>query len=421
MAKLTNIDPEIAALLGRELARQNTTLQFIPSQSMVDETILEAQGSILTNLTVEGYPGRRYFPGCDLADEVERLAVERARVLFGAEHVNVQPHSGVNANLAVYLAALEPGDTVLGMSLSHGGHLSHGYKLSLSGRFYRFVPYFVDRATEQLDYEALRDLARRQRPKMIVAGGSAYARLIDFERLREICDEVQALLMVDQAHIGGLVAAGLHPSPVPHANFVTGTTYKTLGGAKGAYILCKAAFAPAVDGGVFPGVQGSFGPHTLAAKALTFKLAMTKEFRAVQRRILANARRLAGRFQEAGWRIVSGGTDTHLFLVDVGSRGLDGRQAEEALQAAGIYVNRNLIPFDQRPPLIASGIRLGTPAVTFRGLGEAEMDKAAEIMLGALDRPDDEALRQDARARVRALCQRFPVYGYEFVQSQRTL
>jgi glycine hydroxymethyltransferase len=406
---LTHADPEIAALLERERLRQNATLQLIPSQGLVPNAILEAQGSIFTNLALEGYPGRRYFPGSELADEVERLAIERARALFGAQHANVQPHSGVNANLAVYLAALEPGDTVLGMSLSHGGHLSHGYDLSLSGRVYRFLPYYVDRASERIDYDALRELARRERPRMIVAGGSAYPRSIDFGSFREICDQVGALLLVDQAHIGGLVAAGLHPSPVPQADFVTGTTYKTLGGAKGAYILCQAAHAQAVDRGVFPGIQGSFGPHTIAAKAVTFKIAQSEPFRATQCRILDNARQLADRLQAAGWRIVAGGTDTHLFLVDVGSRGLSGQQAEEALSAVGILVNRNLIPFDQRPALVASGIRVGTPAVTVRGFGASEIEKLAHIMCAVLDRPEDKATHQWARGRVQALCRRFPI------------
>ncbi|MEJ2735665.1 MAG: serine hydroxymethyltransferase [Anaerolineae bacterium] len=410
MSRLAQVDPEIGALLARERDRQNSTLQLIPSQSLVDEAILATQGSILTNLTVEGYPGQRYFPGCQVADDVERLAAERARRLFGAEHANVQPHSGVNANIAVYLAVLAPGDTVLGMSLRHGGHLSHGYDLSLSGRFYRFVPYHVARDTEQIDYDSVRDLALKERPKMIVAGGSAYSRTLDFPRLRQICDKVGALLMVDQAHIGGLVAAGIHPSPVPHADLITGTTYKTLGGGKGAYILCKAAYARAIDRGVFPGVQGSFGPHTLAAKAVTFRMAMTEEFRETQRRIVANARHLAGRLQAAGWRIVAGGTDTHLFLVDVGSRGLTGQQAEEALQAAGLYVNRNLIPFDPRPPLVSSGIRVGTPAVSFRGLGPAEMDEVADLMVAVLERPEDRARHEGVRAQVLSLCQRFPLY-----------
>ena len=413
MDRLAQIDPEVAALLASEGLRQNETLQLIPSQSLVDEAILAAQGSILTNLTVEGYPGQRYFPGCEVADAVERLAIERARALFGAEHANVQPHSGVNANLAVYLAALEPGDTVLGLSLRHGGHLSHGYDLSLSGRTYRFLPYPVARDTEQIDYDALRDLARRERPRMIVAGGSAYARTLDFARFRTVCDEVEALLLVDQAHIGGLVAAGLHPSPVPHADFVTGTTYKTLGGGKGAYILCKAAHAGAIDRAVFPGMQGSFGPHTVAAKAVTFQMAMTENFCARQRQIVANARHLAGRLQAAGWRIVAGGTDTHLFLVDVGGQGLTGQQAEAALAAVGIYVNRNLIPFDARPPLVASGIRVGTPAVTFRGFGREEMDAVADIMLRVLGRPEDGAMREAARRQVAALCGRYPVYGGE--------
>jgi glycine hydroxymethyltransferase len=299
------------------------------------------------------------------------------------------------------------------MSLSHGGHLSHGHKLSLSGRIYRFLPYYVDRATEQIDYDLVRELARHERPRMIVVGGSAYSRIIDFARFREICDEVEALLMVDQAHIGGLVAAGLHPSPVPHADYVTGTTYKTMGGGKGAYILCKAAHAQGIDRSVFPGVQGSFGPHTLAAKAVTFKMAMSEAFRRTQRRIVSNARQLAGRLQAAGWRVVAGGTDTHLFLLDVGSRNLTGKRAEEALQGVGIYVNRNLIPFDKRPPLVASGIRVGTPSVTFRGFGEAEMDELAEIMLSVLDRPGDEALRELARERVESIGRRFPLYGYD--------
>jgi glycine hydroxymethyltransferase len=308
------------------------------------------------------------------------------------------------------LAALEPGDAVLGMALSHGGHLSHGYQLSLSGRFYHFTPFGVDRATEQIDYDAVEDLARRTKPRMIVAGGSAYSRILDFARFREICDDVGALLLVDQAHIGGLVAAGLHPSPVPHADFVTGTTYKTLGGAKGGYILCRAAHARAIDRALFPGVQGSFGPHTIAAKAVTFQMAMTPEFRATQQRIVANAQRLADRLQAAGWRIVAGGTDTHLFLVDVASRDLTGQQAEGALEAAGICVNRNTIPYDARPPLVASGIRIGTPAVTFRGFDLGEIDELAEIMVAVLEDPADEAVRDRAGEQVRALCARFPIY-----------
>ena len=410
MPILTEIDPEIAAILARERIRQNTTIQLIPSQSTVDEAILAAQGSLLTNLTVEGYPGQRYFPGCEQADAVERLAIERAKALFGAEHANVQPHSGVNANTAVYLAALEPGDAVLGMALSDGGHLSHGYRLSLSGRFYRFTTFHVDRVTEQIDYGAVADLARRTKPRMIVVGASAYSRTLNFARFREICDQVGALLLVDQAHIGGLVAAGLHPSPVPHADFVTGTTYKTLGGAKGGYILCRAAHAQAIDRSVFPGVQGSFGPHTIAAKAITFHMAMMPEFRAIQQRIVANAQRLAARLQAAGWRIVAGGTDTHLFLVDVASRGLTGQQAEGALEAVGICVNRNIIPHDLRPPLVASGIRIGTPAVTFRGFDLDEIDELAGILIDVLEHPADDAVHEIARGQVHALCARFPIY-----------
>ena len=410
MPILTEIDPEIAAILERERIRQNTTIQLIPSQSTVTEAIMATQGSILTNLTIEGYPGRRYFPGCEQADAIERLAIQRAKALFGAEHANVQPHSGVNANTAVYLAALAPGDAVLSMALSDGGHLSHGYHLSLSGRLYHFTPFHVDRATEQIDYNSVANLAQRTKPRMIVVGGSAYSRALDFSRFREICDQVGALLLVDQAHIGGLVAAGLHPSPVPHADFVTGTTYKTLGGAKGGYILCRAAHAQAIDRSVFPGVQGSFGPHTIAAKAVTFQMAMTPEFRAIQQRVVANAQRLAGRLQAAGWRIVTGGTDTHLFLVDVASRDLTGQQAEGALEAAGICVNRNTIPYDARPPLVASGIRIGTPAVTFRGFDLGEIDELAEIMVAVLEDPADEAVRDRAGEQVRALCARFPIY-----------
>ena len=410
MSVLRELDPEMAAILERERIRQNTTIQLIPSQSTVNEAILAAQGSLLTNLTVEGYPGRRYFPGCEQADAVERLAIERAKALFGAEHANVQPHSGVNANTAVYLAVLEPGDAVLSMALSHGGHLSHGYRLSLSGRFYRFTPFHVDRVTEQVNYDAVADLASRSKPRMIVVGGSAYSRRLDFARFREICDQVGALLLVDQAHIGGLVAAGLHPSPMPHADFVTGTTYKTMGGAKGGYILCRAAHAQAIDRAVFPGVQGSFGPHTIAAKAVTFQMAMTPEFRAIQERIVANARHLATRLQAAGWRIVAGGTDTHLFLVDVASRGLSGQEAESALEAVGICVNRNLIPYDPQPPLVASGIRIGTPAVTFRGFGLEEIEELAGIVVAVLENPAGEAVGGRAREQVRALCARFPIY-----------
>ncbi len=410
MPSLTEIDPDIAAILARERIRQNTTIQLIPSQSTVTEALLEAQGSILTNLTVEGYPGRRYFPGCENADAIEQLAIERAKALFGAEHANVQPHSGVNANTAVYLAALEPGDAVLGMALSHGGHLSHGYHLSLSGRFYRFTPFHVDRVTEQIDYGAVADLARRTKPRMIVVGGSAYSRILDFCRFREICDQVGALLLVDQAHIGGLVAAGLHPNPVPYADFVTGTTYKTLGGAKGGYILCRAAHAQAIDRAVFPGVQGSFGPHTIAAKAVTFQMAMTPGFRTIQQRIVANAQRLAARLQAARWRIVAGGTDTHLFLIDVASRGLTGQQAEGALEAAGICANHNVIPYDPQPPLVASGIRIGTPAITFRGFDLDEIEELAGILIAVLESPADEAVCNRARDQVRALCARFPIY-----------
>jgi glycine hydroxymethyltransferase len=408
------VDPQVADILHRELVRQNNTLQLIPSQSTVDEAILIAQGSIFTNLAIEGYPGRRYFPGAELVDQVEQLAIERAKELFGAEHANVQPHSGVNANMAVYSAVLEGGDTVLSMSLKQGGHLSHGYELSLTGRIYRFVNYSVDRSTEQIDYVALCELAQRERPKMIVAGGSAYPRIIDFARLREICDQVNAKLMVDMAHFGGLVAGRVHPSPIPYADFVSGTAYKTLGGSKGGYILCRREFAKQIDRSVFPGLQGSFGPQFLAGKAVTFKLALSEGFHEIQKRTVDNARRLARHFQQAGWRLVAGGTDTHLLVVDVGSRGLTGQQAEKALSAVGIYVNRNLIPFDERPPLVASGIRIGTPAITNRGFAESQIDSVAEIMLSVLEDSENERLRDEARHKVRVLCQQFPIYGFQF-------
>ncbi len=407
---LAETDPEIAQILRDEACRQAEGLELIASENFVSEAVLEAMGSVLTNKYAEGYPGRRYYGGCEHVDRAEQLAIDRARELFGAEHANVQPHSGAQANMAVYLTALQPGDTVLGMDLSHGGHLTHGHPLNFSGRTYRFIPYGVSRETETIDYDALAELARQHRPKMIVAGASAYPRTIDFARLAEIAREVQALLFVDMAHIAGLVAAGLHPSPVPYADFVSSTTHKTLRGPRGGLILCKQQYAKELDRVVFPGVQGGPLEHIIAAKAVCFKEALEPEFRAYQAQVLANARALAAALARRGFRIVSGGTDTHLFLVDLVPRKITGLEAQQALERAGITVNRNAIPFDPYPPYKAGGLRIGTPAVTTRGMGEAEMEVIAGWIAEVLERPDDEAVARRIREQVRELTARFPLY-----------
>ena len=406
------VDPEVAEAIRDELRRQEEHLELIASENYASPAVMRAQGSVLTNKYAEGLPGRRYYGGCEFVDVVERLAIERALALFGAEHVNVQPHSGAQANAAVYFAALKPGDTVLGMDLAHGGHLTHGSPVNLSGAWFRFVHYGVRPDTEQIDYDQVRDLARQHRPRLIVAGASAYPRIIDFEALRRIADEVGAALMVDMAHIAGLVAAGVHPSPIPHAEYVTTTTHKTLRGPRGGLIFCRASLARAVDRAVFPGTQGGPLMHVIAAKAVALKEAASPEWKAYQRQVVANAQALADALMERGYRLVSGGTDNHLMLVDVQrSRGLTGKQAEQALDAAGITVNKNAIPFDPHPPTVASGIRIGTPAVTTRGMGPGEMVRIAALIDEVLSHPDDESRRERVRGEVQELCRAFPVYA----------
>ncbi|KAB2967017.1 MAG: serine hydroxymethyltransferase [Thermoanaerobaculia bacterium] len=403
-------DPELARAIADERRRQNEGLELIASENFVSPAVLEAVGSVLTNKYAEGYPGRRYYGGCEVVDRVETLAIERARALFGAEHVNVQPHSGTSANMAVYFTVLRPGETLLGMDLSAGGHLTHGHRLSYSGRDFRVVSYGVDRASERIDYDEVRRLALEHRPKLIVCGASAYSRVIDFARFRAIADEAGALVMADIAHVAGLVAAGLHPSPVPHCQFVTSTTHKTLRGPRGGLVMCQAAFAKDLDRAVFPGIQGGPLVHVIAGKAAAFGEAASDEFRAYQGRIVANTARLAAALAGHGFRIVSGGTDNHLFLADVASRGLTGKLAETALDRAGITVNKNTIPFDPQPPLTASGIRVGTAAVTTRGMGVPEMEEIATLIAEVLSAPGDEALAAAVGTRVRALARRFPLY-----------
>ncbi|HEY8485948.1 MAG TPA: serine hydroxymethyltransferase, partial [Limnochordales bacterium] len=394
-----------------EQQRQEQRLELIASENYASPAVMRAQGCVMTNKYAEGLPGRRYYGGCEYVDIVERLAIERARALFGADHANVQPHSGAQANAAVYYAALQPGDTVLGMNLSHGGHLTHGSPVNLSGHWFRFVHYGVHPETERIDYDQVRELARQHRPKLIVAGASAYPRTIDFEAFRAIADEVGALLMVDMAHIAGLVAAGLHPSPIPHSQFVTTTTHKTLRGPRGGLILCQQDWAKAVDRAVFPGTQGGPLMHVIAAKAVALKEAQSDGFRAYQEQIVRNARALADALAERGFRLVSGGTDNHLMLVDVHrSRHLTGKQAEQLLDEAGLTVNKNAIPFDPHPPTVASGIRIGTPAVTTRGMREPEMLRIAAFIDEVLSHPADEARRRRIRQEVAELCAAFPIY-----------
>jgi glycine hydroxymethyltransferase len=407
---LKAVDPEVFDAIAGERSRQNWGLELIASENFVSRAVLEATGSVLTNKYAEGYPGRRYYGGCEFVDVVERLAVARAKALFGAEHANVQPHSGTSANMAVYFAVLRPGDKLMGMDLTCGGHLTHGHRLSYSGRDFQVAAYGVDRASETIDYDEVERLALAERPKLVVCGASAYSREIDFARFRSIADRAGALLMADVAHIAGLVAAGVHPSPVPHCHFVTTTTHKTLRGPRAGLVLCKAEFAKEIDRAVFPGVQGGPLMHAVAAKAVAFLEAQGAEFAAYQRQIVANARRLAARLAGRGFRIVSGGTDNHVFLVDVAHSGLTGKLAEEALEAAGITVNKNTIPYDRNPPLVASGIRVGTPAVTTRGMAEGEMDEVGDLIAEGLASPGDGAVGADVRRRVRALCDRFPLY-----------
>ncbi len=406
---LSQFDPEISEAIRGEMEREASKIILIASENYVSPAVLEAQGSILTNKYAEGYPGRRYYGGCEYVDRAESLAIERAQKLFSAEHVNVQPHSGSQANMAAYLAVLKPGDPLLGMSLAHGGHLTHGSPVNFSGMLFKIVSYGVRRETGRIDEAEVEEIARRERPKMIVVGASAYSRILDFERFRRIADAVGAYLLVDMAHIAGLVAAGIHPSPIPHADFVTTTTHKTLRGPRGGMIFCREKYAKAVDKMLFPGVQGGPLMHIIAAKAVALKEAATEEFRTYQRQIVANARALAVGLTARGFKIVSGGTDTHLMLVDLTGAGLTGKEAESALDAAGITVNKNAIPFDPRPPAQASGIRLGTPIVTTRGMREKEMDEITELIDRVLRAREDAAALASVRERVRALCERFPI------------
>jgi glycine hydroxymethyltransferase len=407
---LADTDPEIAGAIHDELHRQNNGLELIASENFVSRAILEAAGSVMTNKYAEGYPGKRYYGGCEFVDVAERAAIARAKSLFGAEHANVQPHSGAQANMAVYLTLLKPGDTVLGMNLAHGGHLTHGHPLNFSGLLYTIVPYGVRKEDERIDYDELDRLADERKPKMIIVGASAYPRVIDFARIRKAADRIGAFMFTDMAHIAGLVAAGVHPSPVPHSDFVTTTTHKTLRGPRGGLVLCRAKFIKDLDRTVFPGIQGGPLMHIIAAKAVCLKEAAEPAFAQYQGRVVSNARRLAAALTSAGFRLVSGGTDNHLMLVDVFSKGITGKVAEAALGKAGITVNKNAIPFDQNPPMVASGVRVGTPAVTTRGMGDAEMDAIGALIARALESPEDDRALGMVRAEVESLCRKFPLY-----------
>jgi glycine hydroxymethyltransferase len=407
---LDAVDPQIAELLRDEAKRQATTLELIPSENLVSEAVLEAMGSIFTNKYAEGYPGKRYYGGCEYADKVEQLAIDRAKELFGAEHANVQAHSGTSANIAVYMATLKPGDTVLGMNLAHGGHLTHGHPLNFSGRMYKFIAYGVRQEDERIDYEEIEKLAHEHKPRMIVAGASAYSRIIDFERMGKVAKAVDAIFFVDMAHIAGLVAAGVHPSPVPHADIVSTTTHKTLRGPRAGMVLSRAAYAKELDRLTFPGMQGGPLVHTIAAKAVCLKEAMEPSFREYQRQVVANARALAASIAKLGFRIVSGGTDNHLFLIELHSRGLTGSDAEKALDRAGITVNKNAIPFDPLPPMKAGGIRLGSPSITTRGMREPEMEQIGAWIAEVLGHIGDAAVEQRVRKQVAELAARFPIY-----------
>ncbi|HDS1920461.1 TPA: serine hydroxymethyltransferase [Staphylococcus aureus] len=411
MSYITKQDKVIAEAIEREFQRQNSNIELIASENFVSEAVMEAQGSVLTNKYAEGYPGRRYYGGCEFVDVTESIAIDRAKALFGAEHVNVQPHSGSQANMAVYLVALEMGDTVLGMNLSHGGHLTHGAPVNFSGKFYNFVEYGVDKDTERINYDEVRKLALEHKPKLIVAGASAYSRTIDFKKLKEIADEVNAKLMVDMAHIAGLVAAGLHPNPVEYADFVTTTTHKTLRGPRGGMILCKEEYKKDIDKTIFPGIQGGPLEHVIAAKAVAFGEALENNFKTYQQQVVKNAKVLAEALINEGFRIVSGGTDNHLVAVDVkGSIGLTGKEAEETLDSVGITCNKNTIPFDQEKPFVTSGIRLGTPAATTRGFDEKAFEEVAKIISLALKNSKDEEKLQQAKERVAKLTAEYPLY-----------
>jgi glycine hydroxymethyltransferase len=407
---LAETDPDIARAIHDETIRQSDGLELIASENFVSSAILEAAGSVLTNKYAGGYPGRRYYGGCEVVDIVESLAISRAKELFKADHANVQPHSGAQANMSVYFAIVQPGDTVLGMNLAHGGHLTHGHPLNFSGKLYNIVPYGVRKDDERIDYDELERLAHQHKPRMIMVGASAYPRRIDFPRIAKVAGAVNARVVVDMAHIAGLVAAGMHPSPVPHADFVTSTTHKTLRGPRSGLILCRQAYAKDLDRAVFPGIQGGPLMHIIAAKAVCFKEAMEPAFAEYQRQVVANASRLAASLNSHGFRLVSGGTDNHLMLVDVFTKGITGKDAENALGKAGITVNKNVIPFEQNPPMVASGIRVGTPAVTTRGMRETEMDVIGDLIARALAAPADGRALAMVRTEVERLCRKFPLY-----------
>ena len=413
MDSLGKVDPEISRVIDKEAKRQEKTINLIASENYASTAVLEAQGSFLTYKYAEGYPGQRYYGGCENMDTIEELAIERAKKLFQAEHANVQPHSGSAANMAVYFALLEHGDTVMGMSLAHGGHLTHGDKVSFSGKSYKFIHYGVNRETERMDYPEIERLAKKHKPKLIITGASAYPRIIDFERFRNIADMVGAKLMVDMAHIAGMVAVGLHPTPIPYAEVVTSTTHKTLRGTSGGLILCRQELAKSIDAAVFPRMQGKPLMHAVAAKAVCFQEAMQPDFTDYQRVVLENAQALAAGLQQNGLRLVSGGTDNHMVLVDLTETGVTGRQAEEALGKVGIVVNRNVIPFDPNPPRITGGIRLGTPAVTTRGFGKEEMKKIAALIIQLIGNINDVGIQKKAAEQVAEMCARFPVPGID--------
>jgi len=416
MSILETFDPEVAQAIEQETGRQEYTLELIASENFVSEAVLEAQGSIMTNKYAEGYPGKRYYGGCHYVDIVENLAIERAKDLFGADHVNVQPHSGSQANMAVYFSVLKPGDTILGMNLSHGGHLTHGSPVNFSGRFFNVVPYGVTRESQTIDFDEVERLALEHRPRMIVVGASAYPRIIDFAAFRAIADKVGAVVMVDMAHIAGLVATGLHPSPVPHAEFVTTTTHKTLRGPRGGMILCRKEYAKTLNSNIFPGIQGGPLMHVIAAKAVSFKEALTPEFKAYQEQIVKNARTLAAELLARGFRLVSGGTDNHLMLVDLSATELTGKIAEESLDKAGITVNKNTVPFETRSPFVTSGFRIGTPAATTHGLKEAEMKEVAGFIAEVLANVNNDARLAEIKERVNAMMKRFPLYAHRLRQ-----
>ena len=410
MSFLEKQDPNIQAAINQELARQRDKLEMIASENFVSQAVMEAQGSVLTNKYAEGYPGKRYYGGCENVDVIETLAIERAKRLFGAEHANVQPHSGSQANFGVYFALLQPGDTIVGMNLSHGGHLTHGSPVNVSGTYFNVVPYGVDAETQQIDYDEFRRIVLEAKPKLIIAGGSAYSRQIDFKKMAEVAHEVDAIFMVDMAHFAGLVAAGLHPNPVEYADIVTTTTHKTLRGPRGGLILCKEKYAKAIDKSIFPGIQGGPLMHVIAAKAVALGEALQPEFKVYAQQIIDNAKALAAALQDKGLTIVSGGTDTHVMLVDVRSTGLTGKEAEHLLDEVGITCNKNTIPFDPASPFVTSGIRLGTPALTTRGLQVKDMEEIADIIAAVLNNPEDKAVHEEASKRVAALCEAYPLY-----------